>query len=915
MKRMVWMVLTLVVMGWVAVVPVAAQICSGMVQCAAQDEYGGCSPDTGWENSLACTGVSCTNNCAGGCEISNGCSGGSGGTCFLPGTKVETAEGSKNIETMSVGDRVKSFDGDDKVVNASVSKVMKFSRDYYYELEAGDYSVKVTAEHPFYRGNGKFSEVKDLQIGDIVFILKNQKLVEKTITKKTRIDEKTDVYNMTVDNTHTYFANDFAVHNKIGGDGMCTSFPGTVKMTVAGTNSSLCCPSGSTVSLASTETRQLTKPVDDPGQMLCEPYIFPLSTSNCYVYTDAWGDDISSCTAVCPTYTCGSSCTASPPTSLSVINGVMNWTVGDKGAQQLIRVGSNSTNVMTGSNGGGDIANAYLPASAYAPSESFGSQPMYYYNQTNRSCTNPANNLPYMTGNSYTTMTSCKAALDQYVPQSSGVCYQNQALCDAYNVDSYTTSGFAPNTAYLFRVANLGSSCYSDATCLASTPTTPSLTSPGNGSNVSTTTVGLYWNTANFGTACGTQNNQYELYVGTTPGNLVLQTTTTNTSYNFNGSVGTTYYWRVQAKNGSLSTFSATQSFNIIQNQITGTVFNDTDNNCGGSPMGSGTVVIDGVSHAVASNGTFTLSATAGNHLLSVAFPTDYVCTTGSCGANSVCTNRTVISPSINNNFYLTSTKEAWWQTEGAGVYAGGLGGGVTVRSELPLSSSRLIIPGGAGTSAALLRSSGSSDLGSGSVSDELWSATARYRGKKMDYAYFAAQMGVVPSQTNDWEADTMNKPGTTKDFHYLDPQSGTATISSPWVVASGEKYIVFVNGDLRISANTSVDNGGFLAFIVNGNILVDPAITNIEGMYIATASFETESIDTTDVIADVPLQVEGNVVAWGTFELGRSLLGSNIVSPAEKFVYRPDLLENMPDKMKTFAMNWQEVAPGSFGE
>lgn len=75
-----------------------------------------------------------------------------GGSCFLPGTKVETAEGSKNIETMSVGDSVKSFDGSDKVVNASVSDVMKFSRDYYYELEAGDYSVKVTAEHPFYVG-------------------------------------------------------------------------------------------------------------------------------------------------------------------------------------------------------------------------------------------------------------------------------------------------------------------------------------------------------------------------------------------------------------------------------------------------------------------------------------------------------------------------------------------------------------------------------------------------------------------------------------------------------------------------------------------------------------------------------------------------------------------------------------------
>lgn len=907
MKRMVWMVLTLVVMGWVAVVPVAAQICSGMVQCAAQDEYGGCSPDTGWENSLACTGVSCTNNCAGGCEISNGCSGGSGGTCFLPGTKVETAEGSKNIETMSVGDRVKSFDGDDKVVNASVSDVMKFSRDYYFELEAGDYQVKVTAEHPFYRGNGQFSEVKDLQIGDMVYILKNQKLEEKTITKKTRIDEKTDVYNMTVDNTHTYFANDFAVHNKIGGDGQCTGTPGTVQMSVGGTNSTVCCPPGSSVTLASTSTTQLSKPVGEPGQMLCAPYTFPLSLSNCYVYTDSWGDDISTCTATCPIYSCGSVCAAGAPTALSVTDGVMNWTVGDKGSQQLVRVGSNATNVMTGANGGGDIANAYLPSSAYAPSESFSSQPMYFYNQTTKSCAGP-------TGNSYSTMTSCSANLDAYIPHSSGVCYANQTQCDAYNVDTYTTSGFAANTAYLFRVANLGSSCYNDTTCLASTPATPNLTSPVDGGNVSQTTVGLLWNATNFGVACGTQTNVYEVYVGTSPGSMTLRTTTTANSYNFSGSVGTTYYWRVQAKNGSLSTFSATKSFNIIQNQITGTVYNDVNNNCGGSAMGGGTVILDGISSSVAANGTFSLSAAAGSHLLSIAIPSGYICSTGPCGSNSLCSNRTVTSGT--ENFYLTSTRVGWWQVEGAGIYAGGLGGGVTVGSELPLSSSRLILAGGSGgTAGVLLRASGSSDLGDGSVSDDLWSTSTRYKGKKMDYAYFAAQMGVVPSQTNDWEADTLNKPGIVKDFYYMDPASGTATVSSLWTINPGEKYTVFVNGDLRIEANTVVGNGGFLTFIVNGNIVVDPAVTVVQGIYIASNNFETESVDQTGTIADVQLNVAGNVISWGSFSLERSLLGGNISDPAEKFTFRPDLLESMPDKMKTFAMNWQEVAPGSFGE
>jgi hypothetical protein len=37
-----------------------------------------------------------------------------------------------------------------------------------------------------------------------------------------------------------------------------------------------------------------------------------------------------------------------------VTNGVMNWTVGDKGVQQLIRVGSYAPDVMSGDHGGGD---------------------------------------------------------------------------------------------------------------------------------------------------------------------------------------------------------------------------------------------------------------------------------------------------------------------------------------------------------------------------------------------------------------------------------------------------------------------------------------------------------------------------------------------------------------------------------
>ena len=133
---------------------------------------------------------------------------GPGPTCFVPGTIVSSPGGGKKIEDIKVGDEVSSF-ANDKIVNSSVSQIYKAQRDFYYKLTAGDregrpYEVKVTAEHPFYIGSGKFEQVQNLKIGDRVYVEENGGLVAKQVTSNTRIDEKTDVYNMSVDNTNTY---------------------------------------------------------------------------------------------------------------------------------------------------------------------------------------------------------------------------------------------------------------------------------------------------------------------------------------------------------------------------------------------------------------------------------------------------------------------------------------------------------------------------------------------------------------------------------------------------------------------------------------------------------------------------------------------------------------------------------------
>jgi len=75
-----------------------------------------------------------------------------GSACFVPGTIVATptdkqsggqtgGQATKKIEDIKVGDEVTSFasEGKDKIVNASVSKIFKSQRDYYYELQAGEF--------------------------------------------------------------------------------------------------------------------------------------------------------------------------------------------------------------------------------------------------------------------------------------------------------------------------------------------------------------------------------------------------------------------------------------------------------------------------------------------------------------------------------------------------------------------------------------------------------------------------------------------------------------------------------------------------------------------------------------------------------------------------------------------------------
>lgn len=455
--------------------------------------------------------------------------------------------------------------------------------------------------------------------------------------------------------------------------------------------------------------------------------------------------------------------------------------------------------------------------------------------------------------------------------------------------------------------------------CSASGPTAPILTSPANGASFSDIDATLLWNATDFGTACTTSNPEYEVYVGESNPPTALDSSMpegfTPLEDTFIGEYGKTYYWFVRANNGEASADSEIRSFSILDNEIAGTIYYDVNNTCSSAvPWTTSALSVSanpgGYSDSTSTgDGSYVIAAppASNTYTLSFAMPGGFICSSGS-GCNT-CSRSSIDSPSSGsgNNFYISDSRAAWWQGVGASIYAGSQAGGVVVRSEL-FGSNTLIAPGLGGAIGALMRSSGSVDSGTGSISTPGYSTLMRYRGKTMDYSAFATQIGVLPSQSNDWGSDTMNKPSA-KAFHYLNPSGASASLTAPWAVGSSDEYIIFIDGDLRINHNITVADGGFVAFIVNGGVTVSSSVTSMEGLYVMDDNFVTEASGGNDS----QLAVEGSVVTWGSADLRRDLGNSNATLPAEKFTYRPDLLVNMPDSMKVFALRWSEVVPGTF--
>ena len=122
---------------------------------------------------------------------------------FTEGTLVHTKRGLIPIEEVLIGDYVLSFDeetGENEY--QEVVHLIQGENDYELtgiQLDNGEI-IEATIKHPFYV-DSVWKDADDLAIQDKLFSLNEYSVIEKiSMTKR-----ETFVYNLTVDNTHTYY--------------------------------------------------------------------------------------------------------------------------------------------------------------------------------------------------------------------------------------------------------------------------------------------------------------------------------------------------------------------------------------------------------------------------------------------------------------------------------------------------------------------------------------------------------------------------------------------------------------------------------------------------------------------------------------------------------------------------------------
>ncbi len=192
--------------------------------------------------------------------------------------------------------------------------------------------------------------------------------------------------------------------------------------------------------------------------------------------------------------------------------------------------------------------------------------------------------------------------------------------------------------------------------------------------------------------------------------------------------------------------------------------------------------------------------------------------------------------------------------------------------------------------------------FGNGQVSSHGWLARSLLN---LGFNYEVFKQKLVNVEMGKFDCANPQVPSRDGFYQAASLSGGICRLNFPPGLDFGKKKVViFVDGGLALGAPLNLDSehGGFLAFLVKGNISLADQIDSLKGVYLSQGMFSTGSGNT-------PLVGRGIFIADG-FSLGRDLGAENAFSPAELFIFDPNLVFNLPRSFWVGKMSWREIAP-----
>jgi len=338
--------------------------------------------------------------------------------------------------------------------------------------------------------------------------------------------------------------------------------------------------------------------------------------------------------------------------------------------------------------------------------------------------------------------------------------------------------------------------------------------------------------------------------------------------------------------------------------------------------IGSGTV--DRVDFASANTGIATVNPALDN---TVVYSTQ--ATGVAVGSTTVRADVIMVGSSRCNDFssVTVTAPGPWWQVKDADVTTNGnlispIPGSCSLPACNPVFGLRGAggfpgVPAYGGATADFLSGAGT---GNAAESPYNWLVNSRYNGRIYDYTYFKRQIPddvVFNELTPPVTGGTFNSGGAPSRgyiwYHWDGATLGDLTIDGNVNLVGSRKVVLMVEGaNLIIDGRIQLQNPGqgfFMAVVgkdgsgLKGDILVDPSVSSIEGIFLAESEFKTG-------VASTQFNARGSVVAYEGVSLQRDLGASNANTPAEVFTYAPDIIATFPSVFTQRRIRWKEVAP-----